>query len=446
MVSTTSGVVPPEAITFPYTQDEKAIKSVKDFQKWRAKLAKDYQKKEAKSAKDYQKKLAKDYQRTGKYVAYKDGVRVYGPDREGAPPRWEVEDKPPCVLYAFDGTGNDMFTTSWIEADGSAPSNIEIMFRLYRGRKRYAAGVGTNENTKVGLIAGNLFGAGIEARYKEMLRMFRKDYKINPEIKIHIIGFSRGAAAARGFAHKICEEYNVKVEFLGIFDTVAQEGAPDLDNENDSMELRLHKNVEYTCHAIAKNEYRELFPLTSLTDNYYPHKKGQTNAHKLTVTEALKNFPIRRWYTPSHYKEVETSRFIERPYNGAHSDIGGGYTDYRNLDCLKWIIQSAFDRNAPLAMLSSYKDEKKVHDIPKKLIDGENGNYHGKREDHIEGVGHDSRAQLYYITDKVRKKLSFGRSDKLRIIFSQDYEVPKDTTWFKRSQHKLKRNRLKSPW
>ena len=380
-----------------------------------------------------------------KYIAYRDGTRVYGDKGQFLK---EVEEElPPCVLYAFDGTDNDMFTSDWDEhSDGGGITNVEIMFRMYEGRKRYAAGVGTNEKEKkqslkkrwkkakytpakvvynereriIGNIAdkpvGLMFGGGIEARFKEMMKFFKKDYALNPKIRIHIIGFSRGAAAAREFANRV----GVEVEFLGVFDTVAQEGAPDHSNINKSLELRLSDKVKFAYHAIAKNEYRELFPMTSLTNNYYPNAykevaipENYTAGYRSPASITYKRVKKKQTqFKPGDYKEGKGHNFREVPYTGAHSDIGGGYKDYRNMKCFKDMWQKALDNKMPLRPWQDYAYDEKakgyefkklLRDIPEKLIgSGKDRNYYGRREEHIETEGHDSReGAAWIIHDKI---------------------------------------------
>ena len=159
-------------------------------------------------------------------------------------------------------------------------------------------------------------GYGGKARLKAMLRALIQEYK-NGNTVIDIIGFSRGAALAREFANMINEgsfftgnyqhEWNrygrlftrrvfqkcPEVRFLGIFDTVASFGMPGND-VNVGYNMKIPDNVYFTAHAVALNEYRKCFPMSSI----------------FGIAEPI----------------LGNKRKKEQGFPGAHSDIGGGYT------------------------------------------------------------------------------------------------------------------------
>ena len=134
-----------------------------------------------------------------------------------------------------------------------------------------------------------------------------------PEVKminLSVFGFSRGAAQARAFANwlfEVCTPEGsgwtfagipIRLQFLGIFDTVASVGLTNLmDNgvlrghqswADDNMEI--HPAIEQSVHYVAAHEVRACFPLDSVR--------------------------VKSSY-PSNATEVM--------YPGAHSDVGGGY-------------------------------------------------------------------------------------------------------------------------
>ena len=79
----------------------------------------------------------------------------------------------------------------------------------------------------------------------------------------------RGSAMAREFANMVHDKHpNAKIRFLGLFDTVAQVGSPDPANINPGVRLDIPDSVEFVAHAVAKNEYSSLFPLTSVVKAY----------------------------------------------------------------------------------------------------------------------------------------------------------------------------------
>lgn len=129
-------------------------------------------------------------------------------------------------------------------------------------------------------------------------------------INLSVFGFSRGSAEARAFANwlfEACETKNgkthfagieIRLTFLGIFDTVASVGIPN-SLPNLIMEghqswadgnMEVHPSVERCVHFVAAHEVRASFPLDSVR--------------------------VRGTYPPN-VKEVI--------YPGSHSDLGGGY-------------------------------------------------------------------------------------------------------------------------
>jgi hypothetical protein len=149
-------------------------------------------------------------------------------------------------------------------------------------------------------------------------------------IKINVIGFSRGAAAARSFLKEIdkpghaayttfnyyshygppvpsqipaypkhgvwgaaLEKQNIdvdnldfKIYFAGLFDTVASHGYLKSDDVND-LGLTAVKKAKRTLHLVAADEHRYFFPSVN----------------------------------------INSAGFMEKSFPGVHSDIGGSYVD-----------------------------------------------------------------------------------------------------------------------
>jgi len=147
--------------------------------------------------------------------------------------------------------------------------------------------------------------------WQDKLAAALKDRKPGVEqINLSVFGFSRGAAQARTFVNwllEVCKPEGggwtlagipFRVQFLGIFDTVASVGVANLfdngvlaghqgwaDNTQD-----IHPAVEQCVHFVAGHEIRACFPLDSVRIN-------------------------------SHYPD----NAVEVMYPGSHSDVGGGY-------------------------------------------------------------------------------------------------------------------------
>lgn len=151
--------------------------------------------------------------------------------------------------------------------------------------------------------------AVVEGRYPQTIK----------QIWINVIGFSRGAACARVFVNKLINEWarngrigyqtgsyalNYKVNFVGLFDTVASVGPPDSTRAtvdfgtfdghfafaNDGR-LDIPGEVRFCYHAFSVHEQRMSFPLDSI-------RNGDS-------------------YGGGIREEVA--------YPGVHSDVGGGY-------------------------------------------------------------------------------------------------------------------------
>lgn len=129
-------------------------------------------------------------------------------------------------------------------------------------------------------------------------------------INLSVFGFSRGAAEARAFCNwlfEVCEQVGggwefagmpIRLNFLGIFDTVASVGIPNSLGDSGAEghqswadnNMQIHPAVEQCVHFVAGHEVRAAFPLDSVrVGGVYP----------------------------GNAKEVM--------YPGAHSDLGGGY-------------------------------------------------------------------------------------------------------------------------
>jgi uncharacterized protein (DUF2235 family) len=269
----------------------------------------------------------------------------------------------------FDGTGNDKddfnkFGKPFKGVDPlSAPSHVAALFWMYSGvNKFYENGVGTRTEKAL----GNIGGKGAKERLNDMFKNFEDTYQRGKgDTDIDIIGFSRGAALAREFANMIYDKYpKAKIRFLGLFDTVAQVGIPNDLNINTGIRLKIADNVKFAAHAIARNEYRELFPLSSVVKYY-----GGTEWGFGYYAGLVPGIEPKR-YMPKEYKDFHTKYVWEKPFDGAHSDIGGGYADGTNLEALKWMYSTAVSHGVKLnwkskefqTRESAYKQVLRYHD------------------------------------------------------------------------------------
>lgn len=147
---------------------------------------------------------------------------------------------------------------------------------------------------------------------KNLVMKKRGDDGLPAVMEINVFGFSRGAATARHFVHRLrdstdrAEQFSkswsgviIQVNFVGLFDTVSSEG---MYYKNDVQDLGLHFEddaARRVFHLVALDEYRENFSDTTI---------ASACEAKTTVQGA------------------RVGMGFEMGVPGAHSDVGGGYT------------------------------------------------------------------------------------------------------------------------
>ena len=214
----------------------------------------------------------------------------------------------------FDGTGNNKTNSTNDPFTYGNLTNISNLFDACTITDRvYIEGVGTRDNmpdsiwakatgsnkpTETGFSYGDKLQKGVD---------FMNDFcdaHPNDDIELFVFGFSRGATLARNFVKLALVVSNIRIKFLGIYDTVVSLAfsKPKIHFTDQEMD-----RMDQILHLTAINETRKYFPLTTLLVN--------------NGSSALVN--IENTYT-AKVKEV----FVP----GAHSDLGGGYLfDAENL-------------------------------------------------------------------------------------------------------------------
>ena len=210
----------------------------------------------------------------------------------------------------FDGTGNNKVNARRDPDKFGVITNITRLFEAcVVSDKLYVEGVGTLDNeddSQWAKATGNnpigYSGYGYDDKLSkglDFLATFRQTVP-NEEVHLLVYGFSRGAALARDFAKRVLAYSNVRIQFLGIYDTVVsllRLTTPAIHFTNQDME-----RIDEILHLTAINEARNYFPLTSI--------QQRNGAQGLLAIE--------NYYTPK-VKEV----FVP----GAHADVGGGYAE-----------------------------------------------------------------------------------------------------------------------
>lgn len=185
-------------------------------------------------------------------------------------------------------------------------SNIALLHDMMEAKsennvyKFYLEGSGSTKYKKDDRMGSGLawWSSGRAARHNHLINKLHallkgRDYA---NVIFNIYGFSRGAAWARYFCYVIKKQgskfQNSKINFVGILDTVSSDGT---DHYNDTKDLGLDigkpQGVNYVFHLTAQNDYRYHFPLTRI--------KGA----------------------------IKDGIGFECSLPGAHSDIGGGYSE-----------------------------------------------------------------------------------------------------------------------
>ncbi|MBS0544557.1 MAG: DUF2235 domain-containing protein, partial [Proteobacteria bacterium] len=263
------------------------------------------------------------------------------------------------ILFAFDGTGNDESSRTniyWLMEAYDDNDNASI---ANSDRPYYVEGVGTKwyqlgdralAYTLKSKVESQLqtLNQYVKAKFDDETRV--KGSTITPQspllITLDVIGFSRGASAARDFVNEVIARRNqsyyrdlvggacvsVQVRFLGLFDTVLSKQI------NGVVSLAVPASeIGHVAHAVAANEHRALFPLESAESSYAGRGLG--------------------------------ANVVERGFVGAHADIGGGYLVEDGSDlsdvALNWMYQQAVAagvRMKPLEVAQRSISDPVVHD------------------------------------------------------------------------------------
>lgn len=213
---------------------------------------------------------------------------------------------PKTLIFCFDGTCNDPQDAGDWREDESI-TNICKLHALFGGsldnkatlsldnketqHSFYYSGVGT-----YGGAMQRLFNMALAPEQGDVGRIIKTalgDLKKarRPSDRVLAFGFSRGAALARRFASLLAKE-KIAIKFLGVFDTVASIGRPDLDPSTRPASDVLFEDetmaatVEQAVHLVALDEERLAFQPTLFNQD---------------------------------------KRVLEAWFPGAHADVGGGF-------------------------------------------------------------------------------------------------------------------------
>ncbi len=250
------------------------------------------------------------------------------------------------MMFAFDGTRNRP----------ESMTNVWLLGQAYRdGLVHYISGPGDEQAMKP---ADAVWDAAIAwsgsqrvgLQWERFLQAVASHPVNAPPLVVDVTGFSRGAALARDFSNRLATHVQdgrfwmndarrgvltacMDLRFMGLFDTVAQFNP--LGSGNAAFNLSISPKWRWAAHAVAAHERRWLFPLSAA--------KGSGNV-------------------------------VERPFVGAHADIGGGYLTARaspgstpgNLSnvALQWMAWQAQAAGVRLSLpdVARQFDQPAIHD------------------------------------------------------------------------------------
>lgn len=219
---------------------------------------------------------------------------------------------PKKIILSFDGTGNSLKLQKPDPIGNHHLTNVLKIHLLAGGdinNKRndvegqvciYNRGVGASSKNKyVRKIFGILGMIGQQTR--PMHKKFKKAYNEGDEV--YVIGFSRGAAAARRFVSELNDK-SIDVKFLGVFDTVSMQLSLNLP--------RILFNVVWRKRLVSCTVLKE-------HGGKLPANVGKA-FHSLALDEnrALRS-PV--------YMDSNDPRVYESFFPGSHANVGGGFYD-----------------------------------------------------------------------------------------------------------------------
>ena len=243
------------------------------------------------------------------------------------------------IVVCCDGTGNEY---------GDHNTNVVGAFeKIVRDRDQiayYDPGVGTfnflgeTVGKKVGTLMGTAFGYGLRQNLEDAYEYLMNRYQ--PDDKVYLLGFSRGAFTVRAFAgmiHKVgllqkgsknLIPYAIKTYLEGGDEEVAAGFKNAFSHECKPYYIGVWDTVGSLGYWLG----RRFFDATLNSDVAYGY-------HAVAIDEKRKKFPVSLW---DEDKKIPQQTIEQVWFAGVHSDVGGWY-DERGLSdiALLWMMQRA---------------------------------------------------------------------------------------------------------
>ncbi len=281
------------------------------------------------------------------------------------------------IVFFCNGTGN--------VKDFGPPTNVVLLLNrtLHEpdGARRQIAAYDDGVGVEFGDLIGKAFGKGISQNIKDGYGFIARHY--DPDDRIFLFGFSRGAYTARSIAGMIGR--------LGLPDRNRNNGA-DLRSGDTALAqaideaYRIYKISDHDKRKRESETFRETvayprhgsesarapwligvwdtvrslgiplglrdFELSLFPHRFHDHELNPHVAHAyhaLSIDDERLQFLPTIWNEPTaaqtHAKQTgqpNPQRFEQTWFPGVHSDVGGGYADRDLADVtLRWMIERA---------------------------------------------------------------------------------------------------------
>lgn len=252
---------------------------------------------------------------------------------------------PKNIIICCDGTGNEFGTNN---------TNVVVTYQLATKDDTqmalYDPGVGTggwefNESTGgLKAISAKATGEGVQKNVNDAYRALMRYYE--PDDKVFLFGFSRGAFTARslaGMLHKVGllgEEHEALLEYA----TKLYNTKPTKKNQNSMISKDFKATFSINCpvHFIGVWDTVDSTILNEgrrFTNAKLNPEVGHAY-HAISIDERRRDFPVYLW---DHPNKEGTSRSVQQVwFPGVHSDVGGWYPE-RGLanGALRWMMSKA---------------------------------------------------------------------------------------------------------
>ncbi len=267
------------------------------------------------------------------------------------------------IVICFDGTWNTPADEN-LPDEQQVETNVRRFFESVhdtgadgiRQEKWYDQGVGTHWFDR---FAGGATGAGLDFNIVEAYGVLAEMYEDADEI--YVLGFSRGAYTARSLVGMIRNCGLIKKKHLGIRTAMAYGIYRTRDDGVDSWTARLFRSaysreIKIKFVGVWDTVGALGVPLEFLSkfnmQLYEFHDTGLSgiveNAYQaIAIDENRRDYDVCLW-TPSNKPDqtIEQRWFI-----GAHCDVGGGYPDRRLSDIsLRWMQDRASESGLTMTL------------------------------------------------------------------------------------------------